>query len=565
MMCITSVYYSVLINGESNGEIIPSRGIHQGDPLSPFLFLLCAESLSAMLQREERLGNIKGISICRGAPRLSHLFFADDSIIFCRANMSECQKVWDILHDYEVASGQKINKDKNSLFFSKNTGTSTQAEIKNLFGAQVIKQHERCLGLPSLIGRRKKKDFNRIKDQLGQKIAGWKGKLLSSAGKEVLIKAVAQATPTYTMSCFKLPDSLCKELSSIISKFWWGQKFDERKISSISWDKLCKSKDMGGMRFRDLKAFNLALLAKQGWRLLQNTNSLFHHVFQASYFASKSFLEAQLGKRPSFAWWSILAAKSVVEDGIRWSIGNGDKVKIWSDKWIPNPETYKVLTPINPLMYNEKVSTLIDKERAVWKSELVNSIFLPYEASTILAIPLRSTLPQDRRVWFGTANGVFSVRSAYHVSHKQLSKINVRECSNNTRMKSLWKAIWKLHCPNKIRNFIWRSCKDILPTKTKLKDRKFPVEVECDLCEGVETAGHTLWRCDFATAVWQMANVKAPGLTASPPNFMDLFWCLMEGKPAQDLEAFATTAWFLWNNRNAMRHGETSRTTLQIF
>ena len=213
---------------------------------------------------------------------------------------------------------------------------------------------------------------------------------------------------------------------------------------------------------------------------------------------------------------------------IRWSVGNGDKVKIWSDKWIPNPETYKVLTPINPLMYNEKVSALIDKESAVWKSELVNSIFLPHEASTILAIPLSSTLPEDCRVWSGTANGVFSVRSAYHVSHKQLSKINVGECSNNTRMKSLWKAIWKLHCPNKIRNFIWRACKDILPTKTKLRDRKIPVEVECDLCEGVETTGHTFWSCDIAAAVWQMANVKAPGLMASPPNFMDLFWCVME-------------------------------------
>ena len=104
-MCITSVYYSVLINGKPNGEIIPSRGIHQGDLLSPFLILLYAEGLTAMLQREERLGNIKGISICRGAPRLSHLFFVDDSIIFCQANMSECQRVWDVLHDYEAASG----------------------------------------------------------------------------------------------------------------------------------------------------------------------------------------------------------------------------------------------------------------------------------------------------------------------------------------------------------------------------------------------------------------------------------------------------------------------------
>jgi len=157
MMCISFVSYSMLINGEPKGEIIPSRGIHQGDPLSPFLFLLCAEGLSVMLQREKRLGNIKGISICRGAPHLSHLFFVDDSVIFCRANMGECQRIRDVLQDYETASGQKINKAKTSLFFSKNTKATVQAEIKNLLRAQVIKQHNRYLGLPSLVGRGKKK------------------------------------------------------------------------------------------------------------------------------------------------------------------------------------------------------------------------------------------------------------------------------------------------------------------------------------------------------------------------------------------------------------------------
>ena len=91
MMCIIPISYSVLINGEPKGKIIPSRGIHYGDLLSPFLFLLCVEGFSMMLQREERLGNVKGISICPGAPHLSHLFFVDDSIFFCRANMGEYQ------------------------------------------------------------------------------------------------------------------------------------------------------------------------------------------------------------------------------------------------------------------------------------------------------------------------------------------------------------------------------------------------------------------------------------------------------------------------------------------
>lgn len=144
-----------------------------------------------------------------------------------------------------------------------------------------------------------------------------------------------------------------------------------------------------------------------------------------------------------------MATKSMVEEGIRWSIGNGESVQIWNDKWIPIPDTYKTMTPIKPLMYNEKVLTLIDKERVVWKTKLVKSIFLPHDATTILAIPLSSASPKDQKIWFAIANGVFSVCFAYWVSHKQLTKVDVGECSSNTKMVSLWKSIWQLHCLKK--------------------------------------------------------------------------------------------------------------------
>ena len=128
----------------------------------------------------------------------------------------------------------------------------------------MIKQQETYLGLPSLVGRSKKHTFRALKEKLDNKLSGWKEKLLSYAGKEVLIKAVAQAIPTYTMSVFKLPNCLCDELAGVIQRFWWGQKEGKNKMAWLSWDRMCAPKEEGGLGFRDLKAFNLALLAKQG-------------------------------------------------------------------------------------------------------------------------------------------------------------------------------------------------------------------------------------------------------------------------------------------------------------
>ena len=135
--------------------------------------------------------------------------------------------------------------------------------------------------------------------------------------------------PTYTTSCFKLPKTLCKELNSMVSNFWWGQKDKERKVAWISWEKLCTPKMERGMGFKDLKTFNLAFLAKQGWRIQQNLNTLVHRVFMAKYFARSSFREVQLGYRPSYVWRSIMVAKDLIVKGSRWVIGNGEKVHIF--------------------------------------------------------------------------------------------------------------------------------------------------------------------------------------------------------------------------------------------
>ena len=130
MICVKSVSYSVLVNGEPKGMIRPSRGIFQGDPLSRFLFLLCTEGLHSLISKAANEGSIHGFGLSRRSPKLTHLLFADDSLLFCRSSKSECQKILQILESYESMSGQKLNRGKTSIFFSKSTTEIVKAEIK---------------------------------------------------------------------------------------------------------------------------------------------------------------------------------------------------------------------------------------------------------------------------------------------------------------------------------------------------------------------------------------------------------------------------------------------------
>ena len=142
-------------------------------------------------------------------------------------------------------------------------------------------RHTKYLGLPSIIDKSKTEVFAKIKVRVGKKLLGWKGKMLSIGGKEILIKAIAQAIWTYTMSCFQLPKGPCDEMEGIMQRLQWRQHKQQTKIALVSWKKLCKSKLKGGMSFRNLQAFNLAMLAMQGWRLLTKQDSLVARIYKA--------------------------------------------------------------------------------------------------------------------------------------------------------------------------------------------------------------------------------------------------------------------------------------------
>lgn len=164
------------------------------------------------------------------------------------------------------------------------------------------------------------------------------------------------------MSVFQLPKTLCKDINSLMSKFWRGNKQEENKVAWMSLSKMGRTKERGGLGFRDLEWFNLALLAKQGWRIIQNPSSLAPIILKEKYFPQASFLNAQLGHQPSFIWQSFWNARSLLKKGLSWRVGDGNRISIWNDKWVLAAPGGFLQSPMRLLDQNAKVCELLNKE-----------------------------------------------------------------------------------------------------------------------------------------------------------------------------------------------------------
>ena len=324
MKCVTTVSFSVRVNGVFSEIFKPSKGIRQGDSISPYLFLLCAEGLSSMIKNIGPRYISRGVRVSRQSPWISHLLFADDCLILTQASKRGADRVASILEDYNRGSGQLVNKSKSAIFFSQNCVQDDKEAVHESLQILTEALGERYLGLPTACERGAYGVFNFVQERVRGMIGGWAEKSLSCAAREVLLKSNAQSVPTYAMSCFKLSPMVCKKLTSAVSNYWWGSSLDNHKLHWLRWEKLTRAKAEGGIGFRDFPLFNKAMLGKQGWRLITRPDSLCARVLKGKYYPNSDFLSATRKRRCSATWRSILHGRDILARGLIKRVGPGD-------------------------------------------------------------------------------------------------------------------------------------------------------------------------------------------------------------------------------------------------
>lgn len=543
MQCVCSVEYKVVHNKKEMGPIFPSRGIRQGDPLSPYLFILCAEGLSALLRRYEIQKRIHGIKICRNAPVVTHMLFADDSYIYCKANADEAANVMNLLNVFENATGQKVNFTKSDIFFSSNTTSLDRNEVGEVTHMKEAGERSTYLGLPNILGKNKSVILGYLKGKVEARVRSWDGRWISRSGKEVLIRNVAQTLPSFAMSVFLLPMGVIRDIEKILVKYWWRTRPNQSSgIHWMCWDWMSKHKSAGGLSFRDFRDFNLAMLGKQGWRFLTNSSSLVSQLFKAKYFPDGNFLDAALGNNPSYVWKSIWESKSVLKMGARWMVGSGRSIQISNQPWL-NDEDNPYITSESQVLDQSKVAGLMRENGREWDEDIIRDLFNERDQRCILRTKLSDRVTEDQVYWCKENSGLYSVRSAYRLLQHQKGQGRHGDTS------SLWSKIWKIKAPPKALNLIWRALSWCLPTMVMLAQKQVPVLRTCPVCNGEEeTIMHALVTCQFAVQCWQriIPDVQQEVGSDFYVWLEKVVWSLSQERSA----VVVTICWAIWKARN---------------
>lgn len=435
----------ILFNGRMTDSFSTTRGIRQRDPLSPYLFVLCLERLGHLIQSKVETGLWKGIKCTRACPTLSHLFFADDLLLFSEASLDQLEVMESCLKEFCELSGQRVSLMKSRLCFSKNVSPTLARSLSRKSGISLTSCLGKYLGVPLLQERVNKTTFLAIVDNVHTRLSGWKASYLSLAGLGTLIKAVTSGMPNHLMQTNLLPAATLETLDKANGDFLWGSENGKRKIHLMPWEQVCKPKKYGGIDIRPSKEHNVALLIKLLRRIIREPEALWVRLLTGKYLRQKDiFTSSKTSGRKSHLWRSLLKIIREFKKGIVWVPKQGTKVRFWRDKWLLDKPLSDLISNIPDEHFDKKVSQYIMNEN-IWNWSILENL-LPQNILLHLAAfhISESNCEEDEIAWNQTPSGNFSTKSAFDLLVPTTAQ----------QPDPTFSLIWKLKIPHRLQYFI---------------------------------------------------------------------------------------------------------------
>ncbi|KAH9750393.1 putative ribonuclease H protein [Citrus sinensis] len=545
MECVTSASMNILWNGEVTEEFYPGRGIRQGDPLSPYIFVLCIKSLSHGITQAVVDGSWKPIRLVKHGTPLTHLFFANDLLLFAEASIDQAHIIDAVLENYCRSSEAKVNKVKTTIFFSKNVASREGKLIGAALRVSITHDLGNYLGMSLLHSRVNKATYQSILDKVDMRLSGWNAAHLSFAGRITLAQLVIQAMPIYAMQTTMFPSSVRHRIDKYCRRFILDGKSKSHKMCMVGWDKICLPNSHGGLGFKNLGVMNHALLMKISWGIISNSDTLWVRVLCSKYGLDPCNLPSSLpDKQGSRVWSAIRKTWDAAMHRARWAVCNGARIRFWLDCWVTKYEPLIgfALQPIPQVSLNATVSDFIN-EHSGWRwlnFELLLPPFILLQIASIM--PPAPHLGPDRLYWCFNPRGLFTVRSAYEsLCHHNLDA-----------QDKVWNLPWSWKGPQSIKLFIWQILHGKLKTYRELSRRNIPVSDVCVRCGiSAEDILHAVRDCRCIKNLWLHLVPARHHLSFFQSNLRAWIAANMQNKWKIDSELpwdciFGVAIWRLW-------------------
>ena len=554
MQCITTVSYSVLVNGEPSENFFPSAGLRQGDPLSSYIFILCMEVLSRNLTHLQNSNELEGLKIARNAPKISHLFFADDALFFFKAVPKNCWAIKNILTSFCEKSGEMINFDKSHVIFSPNTPQKFRTIMRKPLGVAEKSKIGIYLGCPMEVDGRTTSVFNSVTTKIVDKISSWKFTNLSQTGKLILINTILISLASNIISTYILPQKITRRISSVLLKFWWASTMDKTPIYWRKRSLLEKHKSQRGLSFRNIAHVNKALLFNQAWRIHNSQNSLLHQIYVAKYKKDpvQMVMDNEIPKNGSYAFRSLFRACQSFKEGLYKKLGNRKSIRLASNRWHPIRNLKpRVMGDHASQVHPSRVSDQMDQNK-MWNSSIIWRLYSKEDAKQILATHIPREDLGDEIGWRYSKSGNFTVKSGYWF----LNGENQNPISKN----SFWKLLWKADIFPKWKHFLWKIFNNTLPTADNLIKRTIKgINPICCLCKSkAEFIAHLFRDCEVTKRIWS----GSMGIAAENGNHLNILNLFKKRRKddslAMEIE-FISTLWGIWVHRNEIIFRECSQ------